>query len=332
MDEPRVLLLGVGNFGRSWAEHVIPACGDVCEFAAAVDQRPERLAYVPEGTARFTDLDEALQAVHPDLVINVTPPHLHTGTNLQLLSSGYAVLCEKPIAETPEDAQKLAAFYQEKGGFLMIADNYRYAPVFRACRQMLASGEMGNIHSVQCHFRHYHADFSAFYHGRLAQPLLLDVTVHHLDVARYLMGQEPVRTVCETWSAPYSWYGQRPANALIRSWMTGNVLFTYFGTLAAPSSTTDWNGNWEIECDRGTLKIIDSQLYLCARDDQPPVLIPSGGEEKADTRTFMLREAIDALRTGRKGETDLTDNIKTYRWIQNAIRSSQTKTEINFEV
>ena len=327
MDKLQVLLLGVGNFGASWAAEVIPACMDVCTFAAAVDRQPDRLAHVPEGVACFMDLDAALEKVRPQLVINVTPPHLHTEHNLHLLSLGYPVLCEKPIADNEKDAEALFAYYQANGGFLMIGDNYRYAPVFRECRRIIKSGTIGAIHSVQCHFRRCHPDFSAYYHGKLAQPLLTDVTVHHLDVARYLMGDEPVQTCCETWDAPHSWYGHRPANATIQSKTSKGIHFSYFGTLAAPASTTDWNGDWDIECDGGVLQIRKSQLSLYAQPDGEPTSIPLAKGE-TESRIPMLKEAISALQAGRKAESDLADNIKTYRWLQSAIVSSENRKEL----
>ncbi len=326
MNPIKVLLLGVGQFGITWARDVIPKCADCCTFAAAVDRQRDRLDLVPPGVARFTDLDEALETVHPDLVLNVTPPDLHTHLNLRLLSLGYPVLCEKPLAGSMDEAEALLAHVQQQGGFLMIADNYRYAPVMRACRRYIAAGALGAIHAVQCHFRRSHPDFSQFYHGRLDQPLLLDVTVHHLDVARYLTGEEPVRTRCETWNAPHAWYQERPASAVIWSEMTGNVRFSYFGTLAAPESTTDWNGNWEIECDRGVLQIIDSKLYLWQDGVRTPL---ATDDSETESRILMLREAICAVRERHRGETDLTDNIKTFRWVQDAIQSSAQKTGLN---
>ena len=325
MEKPSVLLLGVGNFGASWAEEVIPACGDVCTFAAAVDQKPERFQYVPKGVRCFTDLDAALNETKPRLVINVTPPHLHTVNNLHLLSLGYAVLCEKPIADNEEDAESLFAYYEAHGGFLMIGDNYRYSPVFRRCREIIASGQLGSIHSVQCHFRHQHPDFSAFYHGKLEQPLLTDVAIHHLDVARYLMGEEPVRTRCETWEAPYSWYNSRPANATLQASTSSGIRFGYFGTLAAPASTTDWNGDWEIECDGGVLQVRKSRLFLYTEPDGEPAEILLKGE--SESRIPMLKEAIHALKSGCKAESDLADNMKTYRWLQSAILSDKTNKE-----
>ena len=323
MDKIRILLLGVGKFGSSWAQSVIPACADRAAFVGAVDLVPDRAAHLPEGVSFFTDLDAALNAVHPQLVINVTPPRLHTEHNMHLLALGHAVLCEKPIAADLADAERMLAYYQQHGGFLMIGDNYRYSPAFRACRRMLQSGELGGIHSVQCHFRHHHPDYSAFYHGQLAQPLLLDVAIHHLDVARYLMAEEPISTRCETWSAPYTWYQHRPASASIQSRMTGDMHFSYFGTLASPASTTDWNGDWEIECDRGVLRVAGSKLYLYDQPNAEPVAMPL--DDQPESRIPMLKEAILALTEGRKAESDLTDNIKTYRWVLDAIRASEER-------
>ena len=327
MEKLRILLLGVGNFGVSWAQVVIPACADMCIFSAAVDQQATRLQHVPQGVACFTNLDTALQSVKPQLVIQSTPPHVHTALNIHLLSLGYPVLCEKPIADNAKDAEELLNYYQKQGGFLMIGDNYRYSAVFRQCRKIIASGQLGALHSVQCRFRHYHPDFSAFYHGKLEQPLLMDVAIHHLDVARYLTGEEPEKTRCETWDALYSWYQHRPASATIQTQMTGGIRFHYFGTLAAPASTTDWNGEWEIECERGVLQIRRNQLYLFDQPEDNPVPILLE-EKEHESRVSMLREALLALREQRKSESDLMDNMRTFRWVLSAVQASQTHVEV----
>lgn len=322
MQPCKILLLGAGNFGASWANDVIPRCSDIAVFSAVVDKNPERQKHISPDIPFYTDLNEALYAVQPHLVINATAPSAHTALNRHLMKMGYPVLCEKPIAEDPTEAEEMLSFYEKQGGFLMIADNYRYSPVMRKCREIIASGKLGKIHNVQCRFRHYHPDYSAFYHGKLSQPLLLDVSIHHLDGARYLMGEEPLKTTCHTWTAPYTWYDSRPANASIHSEMTNDVHFDYFGTLAAAAGTTDWNGDWDIECQGGTLLIRESKLYLYDRPEGEAVPVPFC-EPGEDSRIPMLREAISALQAGRKGETDLSDNIKTYRWLQSAIQAAE---------
>jgi len=317
MEPIKVLALGLGNFGHSWASHVIPRC-EAAQLIAVVDQRPERWEGVPEDAAKFASLEEALHHVKPDLVVNSTPPAAHLPTNELLLRRGIPVLCEKPIADSPENARRMGEILQETGGFLMIGENYRYHPVLREARKLIASGNLGGIHHISCRFRHFHPDYSMFYHGALAHPLMEDVTVHHLDLGRFLSGQEPLRVWCRESPAPYAWYGQRPANASIFTEMSGGALFHYEGTLASPESVTTWNGSWEVECDKGVVIIEDDRLFLLQGGEKREIIVDAPVE---DTRIPMLREACAALREHRLSESDFTDNIKTFLWMHAAIAS-----------
>ena len=317
MEPIKILVLGLGNFGHSWASHVVPRC-EGAELIAAVDQRPERWKGVPEDVPKFASLAEALERVQPDLVVNATPPEAHLPINDELLRRGIPVLCEKPIADSLENARRMGEVLRETGGFLMIGENYRYHPVLRAAKELIASGELGGIHHVSCRFRHFHPDYSMFYHGALAHPLMEDVTVHHLDLGRFLSGQEPVRVWCKESPAPYAWYGNRPANASILTEMSGGALFHYEGTLASPESTTTWNGSWEIECDSGVAIIEDDRLFLLRGGVKQEIPVAAPAE---DSRIPMLREACAALREHRLSESDFTDNLKTFRWMHAAIVS-----------
>lgn len=317
----KVIILGVGNFGISWANHILPACKDFAELSAVVDQDPEKLKRIPDTVPKYADVFEAIDAIHPDLVINVTPPSLHTDLNIALLEKGVNVLCEKPIAAEVPDAERMEAYLEEHGGFLMIADNYRYATVFRKAGEILRSGELGEVRNGQCQFRHYHGDYSMFYHGKLAHPLMADVSIHHLDQARYLLGEEPVSVFAKESSAPYAWYGDRPATANIITQMTNGVTFNYFGTLATSVTQTGWNANWQIECAKGILKIQDDKLYLIRGegDQREEEFIL---EEDGISRENVLKEALTAIEEGRNGETDFFDNMKTFRWLHACIASS----------
>lgn len=321
-----VMLLGAGNFGSSWARDILPLCAGDVRLAAVTDRDPARLEALSSGTEKYTDLEEALTAVRPDLVINATQPDAHLATNQILLEKGFPVLCEKPLADSLKAAEQTGKILSETKGFLMIGENYRYGPVMRAAKAFLDSGTLGAIHRISCLFRHEHADFSRFYHGRLKHPLLEDVTIHHLDLARYLSSQEPVNVDCRTYTAPYSWYGERYASAGIWTEMTDGVLFEYSGTLATPVSTTPWNGCWEIECGKGVLQILDDRLYA-VRDEDRTELPVLHREEKS--RAVMLRETCAALREGRRGETDYCDNIRSYRWMQAAAEASEKKRTIS---
>lgn len=320
MEKVKVLVLGLGNFGHSWADTIVPACKECAELAAVVDKRQERWQGIDDSVPKFLDLEVALEETKPELVINVTPPNLHHEINEMLLRRQIPVLCEKPIADTYETAVKTGRVLEETGGFLMIGENYRYHNVFREARKILDSGVLRKVHMLDCHFRHEHADYSMFYHGTLKHPLLSDVSIHHLDLARYLSGEEPVKVWCKEYDARYSWYDYRPASALLASEMTGDVVFHYDGTLASPVSTTDWNGDWEIECDNGVLQIRNSQLFLHREDGIEEIPVPQNG---GAPRVALLREACAAVREKRRGETDFADNFKSFNWMEKAILASE---------
>ena len=326
MEAVRTLVLGLGNFGRSWAELVLPACRDCAVLTGVVDRDPRRLSGLGDGIRTYGDLSRALEAEQPELVVNATPPDAHYALTDGLLRKGYAVLCEKPIADTLEKAALLGKTAEETGGFLMIGENYRFHPAFREARRALAEEDLGRIRLIQCAFRHFHPDYSRFYHGSLAHPLLEDVTVHHLDLARYLTGEEPVRVWCREYAAEYSWYGRRPATAYLLTAMTGGVVFGYNGTLASPDSSTGWSGTWEIQCDGGVLKIEEDRVVLLRKSGETVLSCPGGVE---DTRIPMLREACAALREHRRGETDWQENFRSFRWMREAIRAAETRERVD---
>ncbi len=317
----KVLILGLGNYGHSFAVSTLPKCSDYAELVAVVDQRKESWEGIPDNVAKYTDLMTAVDEAKPDLVINITPPDAHTSINEALLAKGVAIMCEKPIAGKYDDAERIHRIYNENGGFLMIGENYRYRKVFREAKRILNSGELGAIHHVEAQFRHYHPDYTQFYHGKLPHPLLTDVAVHHMDLARYISGQEPRQVFCREYPAKYTWYQDRPATAHIETEMTGEVIFNYRGTLASPVSTTDWNGSWEIECDKGVLQIHKGSVRIITENEEREYFVFNGDE---DSRVQMLEEACTALKEGCKAETDLNDNYKSFMWIQSAIQSSES--------
>ena len=320
MDKIKVLVLGLGNFGYSWAASVVPACEECASLVGVVEKQREKWQGIREDIPKFQDLQLALEETKPDLVVNVTPPSLHYELSAALLRSNVAVLCEKPIADNYENAVKMGKVLEETKGFLMIGENYRYHEVFREAKKVLQENSLGKIHHVQCCFRHYHPDYSMFYHGTLTHPLIEDVTIHHLDLARYLSGEEPVKVWCKEFPAGYSWYGERPASADIVTEMTGDVVFHYHGTLASPVSSTDWNGKWEIECDHGVIKIEYNKIILLQGDEVKEIVVEEAVE---DSRITMLREACHALKEKRKAETDYEDNLGSFVWMQKLILASE---------
>ena len=320
MEKVRIAVMGLGAFGRSWA--YIAAKNPNAELVAVIDRSEEALNAVDLPAGKFTDMDEAVRTAKPDAVILVVPPRLHIPLSEKLVKENIAVLCEKPICEDLEEAEKFLALVEAENKICSISENFRYRPVMRAAKKMLLDGAVGKILKVNCRYVSYHPDASNSYHGALKHPLLCDVTVHHLDVARFLTGAEPKDVFCTEHAAYHTWYQHRPASAEISSEMTDDIFFTYSGTVASPVSVTDSFGEWEIIGEKAVMRIHGTTVTLYAAPNEKKVWeFPDSG----DTREALLAGFIKALQNKTTNESDIRDNFKSFCWTQKAIESAEKK-------
>ncbi|MBA2779633.1 Gfo/Idh/MocA family protein [Billgrantia kenyensis] len=87
-----------------------------------------------------------------DVVAIVTPNHLHFDVARTFLEAGIHVICDKPMTTTLEDAQALAALVERSGLFFGLTHNYSGYPLVRQAREMVASGELGELRVVQVEY------------------------------------------------------------------------------------------------------------------------------------------------------------------------------------
>lgn len=127
--------------------------------AGALSSDPERarasgaeLGLAPDRTyTSFTDLAQA-EAARPDgvdAVAIVTPNHLHADPAIACLSAGLHVICDKPLAATPAQAEAIADAVTATGKQFILTHTYTGYPMIRQAREMVAKGALGDIRMVQ---------------------------------------------------------------------------------------------------------------------------------------------------------------------------------------
>jgi predicted dehydrogenase len=113
---------------------------------------------VATARSNLTDLDEVpayadwrdlLAAADPDVVLVSTPHTLHHEHVMGALNTGAHVLCEKPLAHTPQLAQEIADHAKALGRHVVVGFQRRLSPGYTYMRQRLQSGDMGAITHVQ---------------------------------------------------------------------------------------------------------------------------------------------------------------------------------------
>jgi predicted dehydrogenase len=131
--------------------------------------------------------DPAVDAVYIPL-----PNHLHMDWTIAALRAGKHVLCEKPLAMTADDAQRMVDVAHETGLHLMEAFMYRHHPTWVAAMDIVTSGRIGTVTAVQSWFSYFNDDTANIrnileYGGGA----LFDIGCYSVNLSRMVFGGEP---------------------------------------------------------------------------------------------------------------------------------------------
>lgn len=243
----RILIAGLGVRGRQWVEAVERSRLSTLVGAMDVNEAAARTTAAPG----YTSLDQALDETRPDLVILATPPEVHSVQAKAALDRGIPVLCEKPLCETAMEAAELARYARNKKTLLLVGMNFRYLPVSRRLRRIVAEQTLGlPMYSLFDYVRNRdgrRADLNSF-PLEMDQPMLYEQSVHHIDVMRYVLGREVVSVQARTWNPPTSVYRDDSCvGALLE--FEGGLIVNYLGTWT--SGTNRIKFEWRIDFERG---------------------------------------------------------------------------------
>lgn len=145
MSELRVGLVGLGNVGRIHAA----ACRSLkgARFVAAADASEAALAALEPapGLVTYRDAGAMLAEARLDIVCLATPAASHESLTLAAAERGINVLVEKPIALTPESAQRMIDACRAAGVRLFYGSTYRFLPAVRRARELVQEGLIGEV-------------------------------------------------------------------------------------------------------------------------------------------------------------------------------------------
>jgi 1,5-anhydro-D-fructose reductase (1,5-anhydro-D-mannitol-forming) len=111
------------------------------------DLSPERRADWEKktGTTAYASIAELLDRARPDVVIVATPPDVHVDPCLRALEAGCHVFCEKPLAQSVAEADRIIAAARSARRLVAVNHEFREHPIFRAVRDEVASGRHGRL-------------------------------------------------------------------------------------------------------------------------------------------------------------------------------------------
>lgn len=220
----KAILIGAGDRGmNTYGLYAINNPDDL-NFIAVAEPDPNRRSSFSEAHKipedyQFSDWKEILEKPKfADIAFIATQDQMHEGPAVKAMELGYHVLLEKPLATTEEACKNIVETSERENVVLMIAHELRYAEFFIKIKDILDSGKIGEIITIN-HYLNFH--FWAYAHGFVrgnwnnrdeTTPMILAKACHDFDLICWYAGVKPIK-VSSFARGPYLSPKQRPEGA-----------------------------------------------------------------------------------------------------------------------
>ena len=184
----RIGIVGAGTMGQVHAQAWLEAGAQVVAAHSASLESALGLA-AQYGARVCSSLAELIE--HVDVVDLCVPTHLHQAMTLEAANAGKHIICEKPMALDLGDARAMIQACDQAGVRLFIAHVARFFPQYRAARDAVQSGQIGNLGVMRLKRAAYQPRVSGenwFLDSTKSGGMVLDLMVHDFDYARWIGG------------------------------------------------------------------------------------------------------------------------------------------------
>jgi phthalate 4,5-cis-dihydrodiol dehydrogenase len=297
----RIGIIGAGDYGAQHAR----AIAEIDRAQVVAASRTNKAALV-DFTARYggigyTDYNDLLADTAVDVVVIATPHHHHTEIAVAAARARKHILLEKPLAHTPQDCRKIVDAVQTAGVKFMVGHVNHFVPAYRVAKQMIDSGEMGEVvHGLATMQKYWMVDNRREWHlnRETGGGVWLTVGIHPLDRLTWLVNS-PVTTVSAQFGTRFHDQGADDAAMVFLRYANGTagtVVSTGY-QVGAPKHLT------ELTCTRGMLNIDYETGVLVGRDESwrtVPESLPNGDwmhEALVEEWRQFIRSIVDDTQT-----------------------------------
>ncbi|NKE37658.1 Gfo/Idh/MocA family oxidoreductase [Natronococcus sp. JC468] len=339
----RTGIVGLGNIGRYHAERLleldVPLVGGM---DVATDARARFAGRYDVDV--YDDYRELYDDV--DAVIITTPNKYHEEYAVEAFERDLHVLLEKPLAHSLESAERIAAAAADSDSLGTVGFNNRFANTVRIVKNRIERGELGDVSHVEANYvrrRGIPGRGSWFTRRQIAGGgALIDLGVHAIDLALYLLGYP---TVAEVTGVARGEFGSQEEYAYLEMWGddAGPAGFDVDDSASAFIRTADdrtislevaWATNRPVNNEfvvRGTgsaavFDLLDGDLSIHSASAAGPDHLEDTSIEtrQNDTHTEEQRTFFDSIAAGDVGDESVRQALTVQRVIDGIYRSSET--------
>jgi predicted dehydrogenase len=199
----RYAIVGTGVRGIGmWGRPILRDYSDLVEFVGLCDINPLRVEVAKKqigvSCPTFTNFDEMLAKAKPDVVMVTTVDAFHSEYLVRTMERGIDVMTEKPMVIDENQCRAVLAAEKKTGRKVIVTHNYRYAPKHQKIKELLMSGEIGTVTSVDFNWfldTSHGADYFRRWHRLRAKSgsLWVHKASHHFDLINWWLAADPVQ-------------------------------------------------------------------------------------------------------------------------------------------
>lgn len=205
----KIAIVGAGLMGQTVAEHLQVHPDAAAHTVVAVDTSREALDALRQkhDIETTTDLDAVLRDPQVNLVMITATNDAHRMLAEKAILAGKAVMCEKPIATTLEDAHAIVELAEQRGAFLQIGFELRYSKLFTCVKDWIDAGLLGTVVNSHCFYTitEYWGKKSWRAINGPSGGMFAEKLSHYVDLPRWWTGSQvtEVHSACSPNIVPY---------------------------------------------------------------------------------------------------------------------------------
>jgi len=293
----KVGVIGLGAMGRQHTR-VYRELGAELLGIADIDEKLAGEIAGTYGTRAFTNYEQLLDQ-GLDAVSIVVPTFLHNEIAMKAISRNISVLVEKPIADTIEKSREIISHARASKVLLMVGHIERFNPAVQKLKEIIDEGVLGDLITLSSR------RVGPFVERVKDIGIVVDIGTHDIDIARYIVGTEPVETFSKlrgikhrkgdcafiilefekvTASIELNWFTPHKVRNLVVTGTKGIAYADY-----AEQSITIYNSDWKMEPkiqSEEPLRAELSHFLHCVETGGIPLI---SGEEGLKTLEIALR-------------------------------------------
>ncbi len=298
---------------------------DLAAIASRDLSKGEQAARALGITKAYGSYEELLADPQIEVIYNPLPNQLHVPWSIKAAEAGKHVLCEKPLSMTVAEAKTLLAVQQRTGVIIAEAFMVRTHPQWVRTRELIASGRIGTLRSIQGFFSYFNIDPKNIRNiPECGGGALMDIGCYPINTSRFLFGEEPVRVASLLEKDPVL-HVDRLTSALLE-FPSGQAMFTCSTQLVPYQRMQIF----------GTKGRIEIEIPFNAPNDRPTRIFIDDGRDlfgggiavetfpTCDQYTLQGDVFSRAVREGTPVPVPIADAIKNMAVIEAVFRSAES--------